>query len=88
MEAGRLPYLVGYAPLRARQWLRNGGRSGTGAAAAEANTTGLESRLSESSGPKFSHERVVLVYFEVLLAELSPPNGHRSVAMVCVWAVY
>ena len=58
MEAGRLPYLVGYAPLQARQWLRNGGRSGTGAAAAEANTTGLESWLSESSGSKFSHERV------------------------------
>ena len=55
MEAGRLPYLVGYAPLRARQWLRNGGRSGTGAATAEANTV---SRPSESSSPKFSHERV------------------------------
>ena len=32
----------------------NGGRSGTGAAAAEANTTGLVSRPSESSSPKFS----------------------------------
>ena len=45
-------------PEPARQWLRNGGRSGTGAAAAEANTTGLEPWLSESSGSKFSHERV------------------------------
>ena len=39
MEAGGLPYLVGYAPLRAGEWLRNGGRSSTGAAADEANTT-------------------------------------------------